>query len=68
MTTAILLAILVAAIAIAIAVVCYKHGKAEEVKRKENEVVVMDWLEANTMLRNSAFESFKALFQAARRW
>jgi len=32
MTTAILLAILVAAIAISIAVVCYKHGKAEEAK------------------------------------
>ena len=68
MTTAILLAIFVAIAAIAAAVYFYKRGKEAEAKRLENEALVADWLEANTMLRHSAFESFRALFRAARHW
>ena len=68
MTTAILLAIFVAIAAIAAAVYFYRRSREEQARRQENEALVADWLEANTMLRHSAFESFRALFGAARRW
>jgi len=66
MTTAVLLAIVAAIAGIAAAVYFYRRGREAEARRLESEAVVMDWIEANTMLRASALESFKALFRAAR--
>jgi hypothetical protein len=62
------LIIVAAVIGIAASVVLYRRFREAEAARIEGQKAVWDFLEANTMLRASAFQSFKALFHAARRW
>ena len=68
MTAVILLAVFIAIAGIAAAVFFARRASEAEARRQEQEAIVADWLEANTMLRSSAFESFRALFRAARHW
>ena len=68
MNTAFALVLLIAVAAIVVAVFLYKRYREEEALRKKNEAEVMGWIEDNVYLKASAFNSFKALFRAARRW
>ena len=69
------LLVMIAAVAAAAAVYFFRRSREAEAKRLEAEAkrleaqaIVGDWLEVNTMLKASAFETFKELFRAARRW
>ena len=62
------LLVMIAAIAVAAAVYFARRAREAEAKRLEAQAIVGDWLEVNTMLKASAFESFRALFRAARWW
>ena len=68
------LLVMIAAVAAAAVYFARRAREAEakrleaEAKRLEAQAIVGDWLEVNTVLKASAFNSFRELFRAARWW